>query len=401
MVFRKKLASRRSLLPHPENSEEVEDKNSPIGSSGPPTKKHRDNTPLLTTQQNPIPQQQTPTPSQQSATPQQKTHTPQQQSATPQQQTQTPQQQSPTPQQQTHTPAQHSRQNSRRSSPAVQSNSAVSTAPTTKHAVVKGPSQGNLSARMPFNVHSGGIPPSSNPSGGIPLGIIPSGSIPSGSIPSGSIPPGGIPFGGIPPGGISAPTVPPMQVLPPGPIPAAPIQQTIRAMSISPALTPDPQKGLNQQGITQQGISKQGMLGFSHGGMPDRPVMQKKLPGAAAPSAGLPSFFSAIPAPEEEISPEILAEIELFDLMEELQMSGNFKPPPHILPSGVIKTPVSDTTDQLLDMLHVLGEGLLHYQTNKREIPVELPREEVKYITQTISDLGKLIHEEGQKEAAT
>ena len=97
------------------------------------------------------------------------------------------------------------------------------------------------------------------------------------------------------------------------------------------------------------------------------------------------SFSTTFAEPvEDDIPPEIRAEIDLFDLMEELHLSGNFKPP---------ESAKSSDPTKLLNMLHTLGEGLLEYQTKKREIPMELPRDDIKEITNCINNIGDIIRE--------
>ena len=238
----------------------------------------------------------------------------------------------------------------------------------------------------------------------------------------------GIP--GIP--GMPAPTIPPLHCLPPGPIPAAPMLHTIQgmaniAMSIppfqpAPPAMPPPlmnqqglyQLGFNQAGVKQASVNEQGVIqqnvhlqdvplqNVHQQQQPvDKPTLQKTEPpilpkDAETPSvAGMPSFSSAIPAPEVELTPEILAEIELFNLMEELQLSGNFKPPALVPNPG---TSSVENTSKLLEMLHVLGEEILNYQTNKREIPVELPREDVKAVTEAISGIQAILKDGPPKE---
>jgi len=108
------------------------------------------------------------------------------------------------------------------------------------------------------------------------------------------------------------------------------------------------------------------------------------IPGDIPSSVDMNSFSTPFPEVEEDDIPsEIRAEIELFDLMEELQLSGNFLPP-----ETATKSP--DPT-KLLNILFILGEGLLEYQTKQREIPMELPRDDIKEITSTISNIEEII----------
>ena len=101
------------------------------------------------------------------------------------------------------------------------------------------------------------------------------------------------------------------------------------------------------------------------------------------PSSNMPSFSSILREVDTiQIAPEVRAELELFDLMDELQLSGNFKPP---------ESANSSDPTKLLNMLFTLGEGLLEYQTKKREIPMELPRDDIKEITNAIGSIENII----------
>ena len=91
---------------------------------------------------------------------------------------------------------------------------------------------------------------------------------------------------------------------------------------------------------------------------------------------------------EEDFTPEVQAELELYDLMEELELSGGFKRP---------KMPGDpDRTMKMVNMLHALGEGLLHYQTKKREIPMELSREEIKSVNTSLGVIEGILNKKAE-----
>lgn len=115
---------------------------------------------------------------------------------------------------------------------------------------------------------------------------------------------------------------------------------------------------------------------------PPRPLPQLSKASDMSSSSSMPSFSSTFKEVDTiQIPPEIKAELELFDLMDELQLSGNFKPP---------ESARSSDPTKLLNMLYTLGEGLLEYQTKKREIPMELPRDDIEEITNSISNIMQM-----------
>ncbi|XP_063685392.1 uncharacterized protein LOC134819384 isoform X2 [Bolinopsis microptera] len=172
------------------------------------------------------------------------------------------------------------------------------------------------------------------------------------------------------------PTEPPNKK--PRDAPAKPLLPNPHSKPLTTKSKPQPKPHLNPQIKPTDDIHQHQAITIP----PPMPLPKiSAIPGDVPSSVDMNSFSTPFPE-EDDIPSDIRAEIELFDLMEELQLSGNFQPP---------ETAKEADPTKFLNILFTLGEGLLEYQTKEREIPMELPRDDIKEITNTISNIEEII----------